>query len=92
VRIALNLKGIQAEMAPLHLLKDSGEQFSAAYDILNPSHCQDLAAHYMFGYYAHCAHEGKHLRVGIAMTAEHWALFFRFVENSKRFDRSPGRQ
>jgi hypothetical protein len=50
------------------------------------------AAYYMFGYYAQCAHEGRHFRVGIAMTAEHWALFFRFVENSKRFDRNPRRR
>lgn len=42
VRIALNLKGIQAEMAPVHLLKDGGEQFSAAYDALNPSHLVPL--------------------------------------------------
>jgi maleylacetoacetate isomerase/maleylpyruvate isomerase len=38
VRIALNLKGLQAEMAPVHLLKDGGEQFGAAYDALNPQH------------------------------------------------------
>ncbi|WP_020654262.1 maleylacetoacetate isomerase [Massilia niastensis] len=38
VRIALNLKGIQAELLPVDLLKDGGEQFGAAYDALNPSH------------------------------------------------------
>jgi maleylacetoacetate isomerase/maleylpyruvate isomerase len=42
VRIALNLKGIQAEMAFVHLLKDGGGQFSAAYDALNPSHLVPL--------------------------------------------------
>jgi maleylacetoacetate isomerase/maleylpyruvate isomerase len=42
VRIALNLKGIQPEMAFVHLLKDGGEQFSAAYDALNPSHLVPL--------------------------------------------------
>lgn len=38
VRIALNLKGIAAELAPVHLLKDGGEQFGASYDALNPQH------------------------------------------------------
>jgi maleylacetoacetate isomerase/maleylpyruvate isomerase len=42
VRIALNLKGIQAEMVPVHLLKDGGEQFSAAHDALDPSHLVPL--------------------------------------------------
>ncbi len=42
VRIALNLKGIAAEMAPVHLVKDGGEQFSAAYGALNPSHLVPL--------------------------------------------------
>lgn len=42
VRIALNLKGIQPEMAFVHLLKDGGEQFSAAYEALNPSHLVPL--------------------------------------------------
>jgi maleylacetoacetate isomerase/maleylpyruvate isomerase len=38
VRIALNLKGLQTEMSPVHLLKDGGEQFGATYDALNPQH------------------------------------------------------
>jgi maleylacetoacetate isomerase/maleylpyruvate isomerase len=42
VRIALNLKSIQAETVPVHLLKDGGEQFSAGYDALNPSHLVPL--------------------------------------------------
>lgn len=42
VRIALNLKGIEAEPSPVHLLKDGGEQFGAAYDALNPQHLVPL--------------------------------------------------
>jgi maleylacetoacetate isomerase/maleylpyruvate isomerase len=42
VRIALNLKGLHADMSPVHLLKDGGEQFSAAYDALNPQHLVPL--------------------------------------------------
>lgn len=42
VRIALNLKGIAAELVPVHLLKDGGEQFAAAYDALNPQHLVPL--------------------------------------------------
>ncbi len=42
VRIALHLKGIDADMAPVHLLKDGGEQFGAAYDALNPQHLVPL--------------------------------------------------
>lgn len=36
VRIALNLKGLSYEVAPVHLLKNGGEQFSAEYRKLNP--------------------------------------------------------
>jgi maleylacetoacetate isomerase len=36
VRIALNLKNIEYEIRPVHLLKDGGEQFNAAYLALNP--------------------------------------------------------
>jgi len=36
VRIALNLKGLSYEQAPIHLRKGGGEQFSAAYKALNP--------------------------------------------------------
>lgn len=42
VRIALNLKGLQPEMAFVHLLKDGGEQFGSAYDALNPQHLVPL--------------------------------------------------
>jgi maleylacetoacetate isomerase len=36
VRIALNLKHIDYEIRPVHLLKDGGEQFNADYLALNP--------------------------------------------------------
>lgn len=36
VRIALNLKGLAYEIVPVHLVRDGGEQFSAAYRALNP--------------------------------------------------------
>jgi maleylpyruvate isomerase len=36
VRIALNLKGISYEMAPIHLTKDGGRQHTAEYRIINP--------------------------------------------------------
>lgn len=36
VRIALNLKNIDYEIRPVHLLKDGGEQFNADYLALNP--------------------------------------------------------
>jgi maleylacetoacetate isomerase/maleylpyruvate isomerase len=42
VRIALNLKGIDAELSPVHLLKDGGQQFAPAYDALNPQHLVPL--------------------------------------------------
>ncbi len=38
VRIALNLKGLEYEYVPVHLVKDGGEQHQAAYDSMNPSH------------------------------------------------------
>lgn len=38
VRIALNLKGLEYEYVPVHLVKEGGEQHHAAYDSLNPSH------------------------------------------------------
>ena len=38
VRIALNLKGLAAEEAYVHLSKDGGEQFGAAFDSVNPQH------------------------------------------------------
>lgn len=36
VRIALNLKGIAHELVPVHLTRDGGEQYGAAYRALNP--------------------------------------------------------
>jgi maleylpyruvate isomerase len=36
VRIALNLKGLRYEQAPVHLRRGGGEQLSAAYRALNP--------------------------------------------------------
>jgi maleylacetoacetate isomerase len=38
VRIALNLKGREAEHRFVHLLKDGGQQFTADYERLNPQH------------------------------------------------------
>jgi maleylacetoacetate isomerase len=37
VRIALNLKGLQYEAVPVHLLRGGGEQLSASYRNINPS-------------------------------------------------------
>lgn len=37
VRIALNLKSLTADLLPVHLLKNGGEQHSAAYRQINPS-------------------------------------------------------
>ena len=37
VRIALNLKGLNAEQIPVHLVKNGGEQHSQAYHEVNPS-------------------------------------------------------
>ncbi|MEN3276691.1 MAG: hypothetical protein V7631_2481 [Massilia sp.] len=36
LNLALNLKGLQADMLPVHLINNGGEQFSAAYAALNP--------------------------------------------------------
>ncbi|MCO4199404.1 hypothetical protein M2R28_06835 [Aeromonas hydrophila] len=36
-------------------------------------------AYYMFGYYAYCAFEGVNFRNGIEPSAEHWGLFYEFV-------------
>jgi maleylpyruvate isomerase len=38
VRIALNLKGLEYETIPVHLLNDGGEQFKPEFSKLNPSH------------------------------------------------------
>lgn len=37
VRIALNIKGINYETVPVHLLKDGGQQLSESYRALNPT-------------------------------------------------------
>jgi maleylpyruvate isomerase len=37
VRIALNLKGLQYEAIPVHLLRGGGEQLQATYKAINPS-------------------------------------------------------
>ncbi|HEY1075664.1 MAG TPA: maleylacetoacetate isomerase [Fontimonas sp.] len=36
IRIALNLKGLEYEILPVNLVRDGGEQFSAAYRTVNP--------------------------------------------------------
>src|SRR5262245_50563410 len=36
VRIALNLKGLDYEIIPVHLLNNGGEQFSEKYKDINP--------------------------------------------------------
>ena len=36
VRIALNLKGLPYDYAPVHLLRDGGEQLKPDYRALNP--------------------------------------------------------
>lgn len=38
MRIALNLKGLRADHAHVHLSKNGGEQFGPAFDALNPQH------------------------------------------------------
>ena len=38
VRIALNLKGINADLESVHLVKDGGQQHSPAYVEMNPAH------------------------------------------------------
>jgi maleylacetoacetate isomerase len=38
VRIALNLKGIAYDAAAIHLSRNGGEQFDAAFGLLNPQH------------------------------------------------------
>lgn len=38
VRIALNLKRLTAESASIHLNRDGGEQYSAAFHAVNPAH------------------------------------------------------
>jgi maleylacetoacetate isomerase len=36
VRLALNLKGLEYEIRPVHLVRDGGEQFAGEYSALNP--------------------------------------------------------
>lgn len=36
VRIGLNMKGIEVERSPVHLIKDGGQQFAGAFTALNP--------------------------------------------------------
>lgn len=36
VRIGLNMKGIDVERSPVHLLKDGGQQFAGSFTALNP--------------------------------------------------------
>ena len=38
VRIALNLKGLDYEYSPVHLVQDGGHQHKEGYDRLNPAH------------------------------------------------------
>ena len=38
VRIALNLKGLDADHVHVHLSRNGGEQFAAGFDALNPQH------------------------------------------------------
>jgi hypothetical protein len=44
-------------------------------------------AHYMFGYYARCAREGKNFGIGIDLSPEHWGLFYKFAEDSDTFSK-----
>ena len=45
VRIGLNLKGLAYEIAPVHLVRDGGQQHSAAYRELNPQGLVPLLCH-----------------------------------------------
>ena len=45
VRIGLNLKGLPYEVAPVHLLRDGGEQHSAAYRAANPQQLVPMLQH-----------------------------------------------
>ena len=38
VRIALNLKGLEYEYVPVHLVMEGGQQHQEGYDRLNPAH------------------------------------------------------
>lgn len=43
------------------------------------------ACQYMFGYYAHCAYDGKNFKIGIDLQEEYWALFFDFAKEYPEF-------
>ena len=43
VRIGLNLKGLDVEAIPVHLIKDGGQQLSADYRAINPTALQNMA-------------------------------------------------
>jgi len=45
VRIALNLKGLQADLRFVHLLKEGGQQHSDAYKAVNPQELIPTLAH-----------------------------------------------
>jgi maleylpyruvate isomerase len=45
VRIALNLKGVKPQYKFVHLLKDGGQQFADAYEVLNPQHLVPTLMH-----------------------------------------------
>ena len=45
VRIALNLKGLDYETIPIHLVKNGGEQYSQSFHQLNPSHKVPVLVH-----------------------------------------------
>jgi maleylacetoacetate isomerase len=45
VRIGLNLKGLEYATAPVHLVRDGGEQHHDAFDSLNPQHLVPVLQH-----------------------------------------------
>jgi maleylacetoacetate isomerase len=45
VRMALNLKGLDHELHPVHLVRDGGEQYSPAYRKLNPQQLVPTLVH-----------------------------------------------
>ncbi len=45
VRIALNLKGLEYENAPVHLIRDGGEQHGAAFSAMNPQKLVPVLQH-----------------------------------------------